>query len=426
MVAPHGSPGRGTVASRVAVRRFSPCDPAPKTAYRPLVGPSRSTLPAPVSRRRTAFLACVLHLVGAVFLTTAAHAVTWAEIRQRGVLRWGNDAEGGAPYIYHDPQRPETLTGFEVDLAGALTAKLGVGSAFVQQNWDMLIPALGDGTSFDIIIAGLERSPENLAKIAMSRPYLAFGQQLVVRADQPLVTSLDPLKGRPVGVLSGTVSYRILEARGDLDVRVYQDNVNYFRDLETGRLDAVLTDTPIAQVNLAGNAKLRRAGPPFAPGSYAIGVRREEPEHRTDEAREQGERQQLEVARPIQPRASVPSGRLLPRQCRQHPRGERGRSAACRELPERLVRPDGERIFRVRFHGGGELGRPSAPAHTPKRAGHAARRVPHGRLVPSACSVGVGFHRSSWALSCLLKHPRNRGRVAVFFGAPRGRGRCRS
>jgi len=240
------------------------------------VGPSRSTLSAPVSRRRTAFLACLLPLVGAVFFATAARAVTWAEIRQRGVLRWGNDAEGGAPYIYHDPQRPETLTGFEVDLAGALTAKLGVGSAFVQQNWDMLIPALGDGTSFDIIIAGLERSPENLAKIAMSRPYLSFGQQLVVRADPPLATSLDTLKGRPVGVLSGTVSYRILEARGDLDVRVYQDNVNYFRDLEIGRLDAVLTDTPIAQVNLAGNAKLRRAGPPFAPGSYAIGVRRED------------------------------------------------------------------------------------------------------------------------------------------------------
>ena len=39
------------------------------------------------------------------------------EIRQRGVLRWGADAEGGAPYVYPDPQRPEQLIGFEYELA---------------------------------------------------------------------------------------------------------------------------------------------------------------------------------------------------------------------------------------------------------------------------------------------------------------------
>jgi polar amino acid transport system substrate-binding protein len=53
---------------------------------------------------------------------------------------------------------------------------------------------------------------------------------------------------------------------------VYQDNVNYFRDLEVGRIDGVLTDTPIAQVNLAGNDRLRAAGAPFEPGYYAVAV----------------------------------------------------------------------------------------------------------------------------------------------------------
>ena len=37
------------------------------------------------------------------------------EIRARGVLHWGADAEGGAPYVYPDPQKPEQLIGFEVD-----------------------------------------------------------------------------------------------------------------------------------------------------------------------------------------------------------------------------------------------------------------------------------------------------------------------
>lgn len=201
----------------------------------------------------------------------------WPELRQRGMLRWGNDAEGGAPYIYHDPEHADRLIGFEVEFAAALAARLGVKSEFVQNNWDLLVPALGDGSKFDVIIAGLERTPENLGRLAMSRPYFAFGQQLVVRAEATNVTSLADLRGRAVGVLSASSSHRLAEAHGGLGVKVYQDNVNYFRDLEVGRLDAVLTDSPIAQVNLAGNSKLKPAAPPFAPGFYAIGVRQEDP-----------------------------------------------------------------------------------------------------------------------------------------------------
>ena len=200
----------------------------------------------------------------------------WAAIQARGVLRWGNDAEGGAPYIYHPPGKPEALTGFEVDLAAELCSRLKLRGEFVQGNWDMLIPTLKQGGSIDLILAGLERSPENLAKVAMSRPYYVFAQQLVVRAGTPPVAGLTGMKGRRIGVLSGTASQRLAEAAPGVEVKVYQDNVNYFRDLEVGRLDAVLTDGPIAQTYLAGNTKLIPGGPPFAQGTYAIAVRHED------------------------------------------------------------------------------------------------------------------------------------------------------
>ena len=41
-------------------------------------------------------------------------------IKEAGVLRWGADVQGGAPYIYADPDHPEKLRGFEVDLAAVL------------------------------------------------------------------------------------------------------------------------------------------------------------------------------------------------------------------------------------------------------------------------------------------------------------------
>ena len=53
---------------------------------------------------------------------TALAADHLEQIRQRGVLRWGADAEGGAPYVYPDPQQPERLIGFEYELAEALAS----------------------------------------------------------------------------------------------------------------------------------------------------------------------------------------------------------------------------------------------------------------------------------------------------------------
>lgn len=208
-----------------------------------------------------------------VFWGRITGADSWSEISQRGTLRWGNDAEGGAPYIYHPPDRPDELIGFEVEFAAALATKLGLKPEFVQNNWDMLIPALQEGSRFDVIIAGLERIPENLGQIAMSRPYFVFAQQLVVPTTDTQTTALADLRGKRVGVLSASGSHRLAEKTVGIEARIYQDNVNYFSDLELGRLDAVLTDTPIAQVNLADHPRLKRGGPPFSPGAYAVGIR---------------------------------------------------------------------------------------------------------------------------------------------------------
>ena len=79
-------------------------------------------------------------------------------------------------------------------------------------------------------------------------------------------------------MLASTLSHRLVTQQGGLEVRVYDENVNYFRDLELGRLDAVLTDSPIAMVQLRNRPNLRAAGPPFAPAYYAIAVPTSSPE----------------------------------------------------------------------------------------------------------------------------------------------------
>src|SRR5881394_3340309 len=140
------------------------------------------------------------------------------------VLRWGADAEGGAPYVYPDPQHPEKLIGFEFELAQAIAAKLGVRASMVQNQWDQLIPGLDRG-NFDVILNGLELTPENQQRIAMSRPYYVYAQQIVTRRETEGLARIEDFKGKPAGVLSSSVAQRLLQKLPGVDLRIYPGNV---------------------------------------------------------------------------------------------------------------------------------------------------------------------------------------------------------
>jgi len=196
-------------------------------------------------------------------------------IRANGHLRWGADAEGGAPYVYPDPERPEQLIGFECELADALAAKLGVKALMVQNQWDQLIPALDRG-NFDIILNGLEITADNQQHIAMSEPYFVYAQQIVTRKDSIGLTHVDDLKGKATGVLSSSVAQRLLEKVGGVDLRIYPGNVESLRDLKAHRIEAVLMDLPIALHYAAPDPALKFSGTSFAHGYYGIGVRKQD------------------------------------------------------------------------------------------------------------------------------------------------------
>ena len=214
-----------------------------------------------------------------LLISAALHSAGATDALQRvqsdGVLKWGADAEGGAPYVFPDPQQPDHFIGFEVELAAALAHKLGVRARMVQNQWDGLVPALQRG-NFDIVLNGLEITDEHRQQIALSQPYYVYSQQIITRKDNPSLTNLLSLKGHVVGTLSGTVAQRLMERTGGIDVRVYPGQAEPFRDLNNGRLEAVMLDLPIAVYYLTKEPNLKRSGDPFAPGFYGIGLRKED------------------------------------------------------------------------------------------------------------------------------------------------------
>src|SRR5262245_32364394 len=85
----------------------------------------------------------------------SAQADALADIQRRGTLRWGGDQEGGGPYVFPRDDDPRRVTGFEVDLAEAIAARLKVKAEFTQGQWDKLGDML-HVRKLDVVLNGYE------------------------------------------------------------------------------------------------------------------------------------------------------------------------------------------------------------------------------------------------------------------------------
>jgi polar amino acid transport system substrate-binding protein len=166
------------------------------------------------------------------------------------VLRWGGDAEGGAPFVEADPADPSRVRGFDVEIAGMIAHGLGREPRFVQVAWSSIEASVERG-DFDLGMSGVEDRAELRERHAVSIPYYEFHEVLaVLPADSARFRTLADLRGRRVGTLGATGAYRILVdegARDDVIAISYDDDVHPYADLVAGRLDAVLLDDIIAE-----------------------------------------------------------------------------------------------------------------------------------------------------------------------------------
>jgi len=85
------------------------------------------------------------------------------ESAPRTTLRWGGDAEGGAPFVEADPSDPTTLRGFDVEIVDVVAQGLGRSPQFTQVAWASIEQSVARG-DFDMGVSGLEDRPELRAR----------------------------------------------------------------------------------------------------------------------------------------------------------------------------------------------------------------------------------------------------------------------
>jgi polar amino acid transport system substrate-binding protein len=186
-------------------------------------------------------------------------------------LRWGGDAEGGAPFVEADPNDPSRVVGFEVDIADLLASGLNRVPRFIQSGFTTLDASVARG-DFDIALSGLEDNAARRARLAVTIPYYQFREILTVRAaDAPRFRTLADLRGRRVATLGATLAFDILtaaQAEHDVVPVPYEDDVHPYSDLAIGRVDAVLLDEVLAERGVRRNPGLTNQTTDVGTGYY--------------------------------------------------------------------------------------------------------------------------------------------------------------
>jgi polar amino acid transport system substrate-binding protein len=210
-------------------------------------------------------------LAAPVFVALAWSAVVHAQSQE---LRWGGDAEGGAPFVEADPGDPTRVEGFDADVAALLASGLGRVPRFMQTGFTTLDAAAARG-DFDVGLSGIEDTPTRRSRLAVTIPYYEFREILTVRnADRDRFRSLADLRGRRVATLGATLAYDLLvdaQARDGIIPVTYEDDVHPYSDLALGRVDAVVLDFILARRGVLRDTSLFNQPQPLAVGHY-VGV----------------------------------------------------------------------------------------------------------------------------------------------------------
>lgn len=169
------------------------------------------------------------------------------------------------------------LSGFHVDLARAICAELGIADKCQIQAlpWAELDAALNKGEG-EALIAGVPATADSRENYAFSRPYLQFPARFIMRKTQAVTEPVgEKLKGKRVGVLSGSAHERVLrDYFPGIKAVTYAKPDWLNADLKDGKIDAAFGDGMRLSFWLAGTDAAeccRFAGGPYLAPEYLGG-----------------------------------------------------------------------------------------------------------------------------------------------------------
>lgn len=174
------------------------------------------------------------------------------------------------------------LTGFDIEMAQAVSEKLGIPVEFQTIEWSMKEQELNQG-NIDLIWNGYSVTDERAEKVLFTKAYLDNKQVVVTMADSGIKTLAD-LDGKVVAAQGESSAVDAIDAHPEIgdtfaDRPEFSTNDEAIMDMEAGRSDAVVADSVLLNYVISHKedpSKYVILEEDLGSEEFAVGVRKED------------------------------------------------------------------------------------------------------------------------------------------------------
>ena len=196
-------------------------------------------------------------------------------IKSKGKLVVGLSADY-APYEFHAMiDGKDTISGFDVELAKQIAKDLGVELEFKEMEFNSLIAAL-QAKQIDMIISGMNPDEKRKQQIDFSDIYYEAQHGVLVNAsDIDKYKKVDDLTGKIIGAQLGSTQQKIAEEGVKAQsLQLLPDVNNLILELKTGKINALITEEPVAKMAIKNNPEIALSEIKFPAegGGNAVGM----------------------------------------------------------------------------------------------------------------------------------------------------------
>ena len=163
-------------------------------------------------------------------------------------------------------------TGFDIDLWDAVATQANLQYRLQPMDFNGIIPGL-QTRNIDVALAGITIRDDRKEVIDFSDPYYESGLAILVNSDTDNINTSADLAGKLVAVKIGTATVDYLNREvPEAKLKLFPNIDNAFLELATGRVDAVVHDTPNVQyyAQTAGKGRVKVTGDISSGDFYGI------------------------------------------------------------------------------------------------------------------------------------------------------------
>lgn len=178
---------------------------------------------------------------------------------------------GFAPYEYLEG---DEVVGVDMDIAKAIADYLGKELVIKNMDFKGALAAVQSG-QVDFVAAGVSVDEERMKVMDFSVDYVDSTEVVVVNKENPMVSSIDDLDGKIIGVQEGNIAdFWVEENVNAKEIKRYSKFGQAAEDLKNGKIDCIVMDSHPAEEMVATNPELAILDGVLFEDKYAIAVKK--------------------------------------------------------------------------------------------------------------------------------------------------------